>query len=220
MTVAPERPGGLDLIRRLHGRVPQRVVVSLGHTDASYEEFVAGIDAGATIATHLFNAMSPFAHRFPGAIGAALTDERITVGLIADGVHCHPASLRLALAAKGAERVALVTDMMAAAGMGPGSYALGGRTVVVDATAARLDDGTLAGSVLTMDRAVHNLIALAGASPAAAIRAASEVPARVLGLDAIGRIAVGATADLALFDDDFVCLATIVGGRQVYRREP
>ena len=122
MTIAPERPAALDRIRRLR---EAGIIVSLGHTNATVTEFTAGIDAGATMATHLFNAMSPFGHREPGAIGAVLTDDRVTAGLIADGVHSHPAALRLALRAKGPERIALVTDMMAAAGMPPGTYTLG-----------------------------------------------------------------------------------------------
>jgi N-acetylglucosamine-6-phosphate deacetylase len=170
------------------------------------------------MATHLFNAMSPFSHRAPGAIGAALTEPRITVGLIADGVHSHPLSLRLAVAAKGPERIALVSDMMAAAGMGPGSYTLAGQAVRVDASSARLADGTLAGSILTMDQAVRNMVAWTGNSPATALRMASEVPARVLGLSEFGRIVAGAFADLVLLDETLAPTATIVAGRIVWRR--
>lgn len=215
MTLAPEREGAIGRIRRLRER---GVVVSLGHVDATYEAFVAGVDAGATMATHLYNAMSPFGHRAPGAIGAALIDDRVTVGLIADGVHAHPASVRLAVRAKGTGRVALVSDMMAAAGMGPGRYSLGGRPVVVDTTSAKLEDGTLAGSILTMDEAVRNVVRWTDAGVAAAIGMASAVPAAVLGLDRVGRIGVGADADLTLFDAELRVVATIVGGRTVYRR--
>jgi N-acetylglucosamine-6-phosphate deacetylase len=216
VTLAPERPGALARIRRLRGR---GIVVSLGHTDATLEEFAAGVEAGATMATHLYNAMSPFAHRAPGAVGAALVDDRVTVGLIADGVHSHPAAVRLALRAKGPQGVALVTDAMAATGMPPGEYALGGRRVAVDATSARLPDGTLAGAVLTLDRAVRNLVRWGAASPAAALRMAGEVPARLLGLDNAGRLELGRDADLALFDDELRVQSTIVGGETVYRRE-
>ena len=216
MTLAPEREGGNQRIRRLrkHG-----VVVSLGHTDATVEEFAEGVDAGATMATHLYNAMSSFGHRAPGAIGAALVDDRVVVGLIADGVHCHPASLRLAVGAKGPERIALVTDMMSAAGMPPGTYELGGRRVEVDGVSARLPDGTLAGAVLTMDRAIRNMVRWAGVSPATAIRMATEVPARILGLGAVGQIEVGARANLALLTEDLRVEATIVDGEVVFRRE-
>lgn len=215
MTLAPERPGMGAAIRRLRER---GVVASLGHTDASYEAFASGVDAGATMATHLYNAMSPFGHRAPGAIGAALADDRVTVGLIADGVHSHPAAVALAVKAKGPERIALVSDMMAAAGMGPGTYALGGRPVVVEGATARLADGTLAGAVVTLDQAVRNVVRMAGAAPAAAIRMATEVPARVLGLPSAGRLVVGGDADLTLFDRELRVTATIVGGRVVYGR--
>ncbi len=216
MTLAPERPGASERIRRLRER---GVVVSLGHTDASWEEFRVGADAGATMATHLYNVMSPFLHRAPGAIGAALTDDRLAVGLIADGVHAHPASVDLALRAKGVERVALVTDAMAAAGMNPGTYALGSRRVLVDETSARLEDGRLAGSILTLDQAVRNVVRWTGTSPADALRMASEVPARLLGLERVGRLVVGFDADLVLFDGDLMVQATIVKGQTAYRRE-
>ena len=217
MTIAPELPGNLSRIRQLRKR---DVLVSLGHTDASLEEFEAGVDAGAVMATHLYNAMSPFQHRAPGAIGAALTDDRVTVGLIADGVHCHPASIQLAVRAKGIDRVALVSDMMAAAGMPAGEYQLGGRPVRVDETSARLADGTLAGTILTLDQAVRNTAHWAGVTHAEALLMATEVPARLLDLLDRGRIVSGGVADLALFDPDLQLIATLVGGRVVWEREP
>lgn len=215
MTLAPERADAPGLIEKLrkHG-----LLVSLGHTNATYEQFIAGVDAGARMATHLYNAMSLFGHREPGAIGAALIDDRITVGLIADGVHAHPASLRLALRAKGVDRIALVTDMMAAAGMPPGRYALGGQDVIVDRVSARLADGTLAGSLLTMDQAVRNMVRWADATSGDALRMASERPACLLGMENIGRIVVGADADLVLLDNDFQVQATIINGAVVYER--
>jgi N-acetylglucosamine-6-phosphate deacetylase len=207
VTVAPERPGALRFIRRL---VARGVVVSLGHTGASHEEMLRGAAAGARMVTHLFNAMAPFAHRAPGAVGAALIDDRLTCGLIADGVHCHAAAIRLAVRAKGPERVALVTDAMAAAGMPPGRYRLGGRPVSSDGVAARLADGTLAGSLLTMDRAVRNTVELAGVPVPDALRMASEVPARLLGLR--HGLARGRAADLVLLDRGLGVQATIVAG--------
>ena len=216
LTLAPERPGALDRIERLRRR---GVVVSLGHTDATLDELMAGVDAGATMATHLYNAMSPFRHRAPGAIGAVLTDDRLAIGLVADGVHSHPASLRLALRAKGVERVALVTDMMAAAGMPPGEYALGGQRVTVDGVSARLGDGTLAGAILTLDQAVRNVVRWTETTPAAALRMASEIPATLLGVTDVGRLVAGARADLVLLDQDLQVRATLIGGRTVYQRE-
>jgi N-acetylglucosamine-6-phosphate deacetylase len=138
------------------------------------------------------------------------------VGLIVDGIHCHPASVRLALKAKGVERTFLVTDMIAGAGLGPGDYPLGGQRVKVDDTSARLPDGTLAGSVLTMDQAVRNCVNQAEASLAEACRMASEVPARVMGESAKGRLAKGCDADLTLLDEDLQVLATFVQGRPAF----
>jgi len=217
VTLAPELDGALDRIRllRAHG-----VAVSLGHTDASYEEFVGGIDAGATMATHLYSAMSGFGHRAPGAVGAALVDDRISVGLIADGIHCHPASVRLAVRAKGPDRVALVTDSIAGAGMEPGVYKLDGQDILVDETLARLPDGKLAGSILTLDQAVRNVVEWARIGVAEACHMASDVPARLLGLRTKGRLAVGCDADLTLLDDGLRVLATFREGRCLYLNDP
>jgi N-acetylglucosamine-6-phosphate deacetylase len=214
VTLAPERPGAMERIRRLRER---GIIVSLGHTNATYDQFRAGIAEGATLVTHLFSAMSSFHHRTPGAAGAALVDERVSVGLIVDGIHCHPASVRLALKAKGVERTFLVSDMIVGAGLGPGDYGLGGQHVHVDGSSARLDDGTLAGSVLTMDEAVRKTVNLAEATIAEACRMASEVPARVLGLSRTkGRLAKGCDADLVLLDENLRVQATYVGGQRAY----
>lgn len=214
VTLAPERPGALAAIARLraHG-----IAVSLGHTDATFDQFVAGIDAGATMATHLYNAMSPFQHRAPGAVGAVLADDRIIAGVIADGVHSHFAALNLALKAKGAYGLALVTDAVAAAGCAPGRYRLGAQTIVSDGTAARLEDGTLAGSTLTMDRAVRSMITFAGARAEQALTMATEVPARLLGRTDIGRLTVGAAADLVLWDTSMQVTSTFIAGVAAYQ---
>jgi len=209
VTLAPERPGALALIRRLR---EAGVTVSLGHTDATFEQAVAGIDAGATLVTHLFNAMSPLHHRAPGVVGAALADDRITIMLIPDGVHVHPAALNVALRSKGPERVALVTDAIAAAAAPPGRYALAGVEVISDGQTARLTDGTLAGSTLTLDRAVRMMAGVAGARLEDALAMASAVPAAAIGLADVGRIAVGQAADLALWSAAMEVTATIVGG--------
>jgi N-acetylglucosamine-6-phosphate deacetylase len=216
VTLAPERPGALALIARLR---QAGVTVSLGHTDATFEQTVAAIDAGATLVTHLFNAMSPLHHRAPGAVGAALADDRVTVMLIADGVHVHPAALNVALRSKGPERVALVTDAIAAAGAPPGRYALAGVDVVSDGQTARLADGTLAGSTLTLDRAVRMMAGVAGARLEDALAMASTVPAAAIGLADAGRIAIGQAADLALWSAAMEVTATIVGGEVAYRAQ-
>ena len=215
VTLAPERPDAPELIEKLRKR---DLLISLGHSNATYEQFEAGIDAGARMATHLYNAMSPFGHREPGAIGAALLDDRVTVGLIADGGHSHPASLQLAVRAKGIDRIALVTDMMAAAGMPPGPYMLGGQQVMVDRVSARLNDGTLAGSLLTMDRAVSNMMQWTDATMIDAVRMASEIPAQLLHLERMGRISVGNEADLVLLDANLHVYMTIIRGEVVYER--
>jgi N-acetylglucosamine-6-phosphate deacetylase len=209
MTLAPERPGALARLRQL---VEADVVVSLGHTDATYDEMLDGTDAGATLATHLFNAMSPFHHRAPGAVGAALIDERLTVGLIPDGVHAHPAALNLVLRAKGAEGIVLVTDAVAAAGAPTGTYGLAGAPIISDGESARRPDGTLAGSTLTMDRAVRGMVGLGGARAEEALTMATSVPAARLGLADRGRLAVGRRADLALWTDELQLVSTMIGG--------
>jgi N-acetylglucosamine-6-phosphate deacetylase len=195
------------------------VTVSLGHSDATFEQASAGFDAGASLVTHLWSAMSPFHHRAPGLPGAALTDERATVALIADGVHTHPAALSLALRAKGPARVALTTDAVAAAGMPPGDYMLGGTPVVSDGGTVRRPGGALAGSLLTMDAAVRNMVALAGARVEEALTMASTVPARLIDLDDAGRLAPGERADLTLWSAELAVRATIVGGTIAYQAQ-
>jgi N-acetylglucosamine-6-phosphate deacetylase len=213
ITLAPERPGAIQRIWRF---VEAGVAVSLGHTDATFDQMIAGADAGARLVTHLYSAMSPFHHRAPGAVGAALTDERLTVTLIADGVHSHPAALNLALRAKGAEGIALVTDAVAAAGAPAGKYVLGGQPIVSDGESARLADGTLAGSTLTMDRAVRVMVALSDAALEDVLTMASTVPAARLGLDDRGRLAVGRRADLVLWSETLEIETTVVGGAVTY----
>lgn len=210
VTLAPEREGATERIEALARR---GIVVSLGHSDATYEQFLAGADAGATKATHLFNAMSAIHHREPGAMAAAMMDDRVVCGLIPDGVHSHPAMVRMAIRTKGPDGIAIVSDMMAATGLGPGIYPLGGQPVTVSETTAQLADGTLAGSVLTMDQAIRNLVTWGGVSPAQALHMATAVSARLLGDATRGRLVTGARADLTLWSSDLQVERVLVGGR-------
>lgn len=215
VTLAPELPGALEVMRAL---VDRGVVVSLGHSMATAAEASAGVDAGARWATHLFNAMPPLHHRDPGLAGVALTDDRLGVGLIADGVHVHPLMVQLAARALG-PRLTLVTDAVAALGMPPGVVRLGGMEALSDGEGVRLPDGTLAGSNLSMDGAVANLMAFAGATLVDAVDAATRAPAAVLGVDhERGVLAPGAVGDLVLLDPDGAgVVATVIGGRVAWR---
>jgi N-acetylglucosamine-6-phosphate deacetylase len=213
VTLAPELDGGLDLIRRL---VAAGHRVSLGHSGATFDEARAGIDAGARHATHLFNRMPTMSHRAPGLAGAVLDADEIAAELICDGVHVHPAVMRFAIAAKGAPRVMAITDATAGAGLPPGSQAsIGGRRITVRDTAC-LDDGTIAGSVLTMDRAFERLVGRVGLSPVDAALLCATTAARELGLHGHGVIAPGAIADLAVLDRTYRVAQTWIDGILVY----
>lgn len=199
VTLAPELAGGLDLVRAL---VERGIVAALGHTDATAETMEAAFALGAHHATHLWNAMSPLGHRAPGPVGAVLAARAVTAELVCDGHHIDPRVLRLTVRTLGPRRVALVTDAMAAADLGDGEYRLGDRSVHVAGGAARLADGTLAGSTLTLDRAVKNLVAWRVTSPALGHAMASAVPARIVGAKGYGRVAPGAWADLVAVGAD------------------
>ena len=217
VTLAPELEGALDLIARLVSRGHR---VSLGHSGATYEQALAGMAAGARHATHLFNRMPPLGHRAPGLAGAILQTDEIAAELICDGVHVHPAMLRLAIAAKHPSRVFAITDGTAAAGLPAGARAsLGGQPITVRGHAAYLDDGTLAGSVLTMDRAFQTLVARVGVSWVDAVTLCATTPARELGLVGYGILAQDAVADLTVLDAQFGVVQTYVGGQLVYSRE-
>ncbi|MFJ9434090.1 N-acetylglucosamine-6-phosphate deacetylase [Streptomyces sp. NPDC101490] len=202
VTLATELPGGLDSVRLLaeHG-----VIAAIGHTDASYEQTVAAIDAGATVATHLYNAMPALGHRAPGPIAALLEDERITVELINDGTHLHPAALELAFHHAGPGRVAFITDAMDAAGFGDGRYMLGPLEVEVKDSVARLvEGGSIAGSTLTLDRAFKRAATIDGLPVDAVVRAISANPARLLGVyDRVGSLEPGKDADIVVLDAEF-----------------
>lgn len=218
VTLAPELPGGLDAIRRF---TDAGVVVAVGHTDATYAQVQAAIEAGASVGTHLFNAMRPLHQREPGPVLALLEDPRVTVELIADGVHVHPALIRHAIDTAGPDRVALVTDAMAAAGgVDGGAFRLGGLDVDVVAGVARVrGTPTIAGSTATMDRLFATAVTLLGAAGqgyggalAAAVRLTSTTPARALGLEHAGELRPGSGADLVVLDRDLRVLRVMRRG--------
>lgn len=212
VTLAPELPGAAAAITALRGR---GILVSAGHSNATYEEAMAAFDTGIAWGTHLYNAMSPLGHREPGLMGALLAGP-VPVGVIADGVHSHPAMVRVAYRCKGAHGIAIVTDAMEAMGMAPGTYRLAGRSVIVDGHTARLADGTLAGSILTMDAGVRNMVDFTGCSRCEALTMVSATPARILGLARKGRIAAGCDADLAILDSNGRVTETWARGERVY----
>ncbi|GAA0413735.1 N-acetylglucosamine-6-phosphate deacetylase [Streptomyces luteireticuli] len=221
MTLAPELPGGLDSVRLLaeHG-----VIAAVGHTDSSYEATLEAIDAGATVATHLFNAMPSLLHRAPGPIAALLEDERVTVELINDGTHLHPSVLELAFARAGADRVAFITDAMGAAGMSDGMYALGPMRVEVKDAVARIADGptagSIAGSTLTLDTAFRRAVTVDRLPVEDAVRALSANPARLLGVDdRVGSLEEGKDADLVVLDGSFELVGVMRRGEWLVRPE-
>ena len=212
ITLAPEQDGGIAAVRRLS---EAGIIVSVGHSDATAAETIAAADVGATMVTHVFNAMSPLSHRAPGVPGAALTDGRLWCCLIVDGAHVDPIACRLVFqAAPG--RVIAVSDSIVAAGLPPGTVAeFGGLPVVVDATGlCRRPDGTISGAGIVLDEGIRRMIAL-GIDPAAVLRAATEAPAIALGRDDLGRLRPGAHADLVWWDDDWVPRRVWTGGREV-----
>jgi N-acetylglucosamine-6-phosphate deacetylase len=209
MTIAPELPGALEVIAEAARR---KVCVSIGHSDASLEAARAGVRAGARHATHTFNAMRPLDHRDPGILAEVLTDTRLTADIIADGIHVAPEVVKLFLRAKGLECSVLITDATAAAGMPDGTYQLGPIQVEVkDGKCMR--DGTLAGSVLTMDRAVRNITQFAGWSLQEAVRTATLNPARAAGLAQQGQLVPGAEADVVALSPSGEVRQTFVRGR-------
>ncbi|MFI5756613.1 N-acetylglucosamine-6-phosphate deacetylase [Streptomyces sp. NPDC051569] len=214
VTLATELPGGIDSVRLL---AELGVIAAIGHTDATYEQTVEAIDAGATVATHLFNAMPPLGHRAPGPIAALLEDERVTVELINDGTHLHPAALELAFHRAGAGRVAFITDAMDAAGFGDGLYQLGPLAVEVEQGVARLvEGGSIAGSTLTLDTAFRRAATVDRLPVEDIVRSISVNPAKLLGLyDRIGSLEPGKDADLVVLDADFALKGVLRKGAWV-----
>lgn len=215
ITLAPELAGGLAAIRQIR---QAGIIAGVGHSTANYEEAEQFFRAGLGYAVHLFNAMPQLHQRQPGLTGALLQPMAPPAGIIADGIHVHPAMLRLAYAARGTTGLTLVSDAMAAAGLGPGNYTLGDQQVTVDERGARLADGTLAGSAILMDEAIRNMVNFGICSLAEAAIIASLTPARVLGVaDQKGQLVAGYDADLVVLDADLKVYLTIVAGEVVYQ---
>ncbi|WP_414694731.1 N-acetylglucosamine-6-phosphate deacetylase, partial [Paenibacillus sp.] len=212
VTIAPELPGGMEMIRFLKER---GVIPAIAHTDATYEEAVEAFRGGASHVTHCCNGMRPIHHRDPGPILAAFEAEHVSVQAIVDDVHLHPAMVRLLYREKGAGKMVLITDALQAMGMGDGTYTFGGHAVQVANGVATLADGTLASSTVTMNEALAKTVR-AGIPLRDAVRMATETPADLLGLPGKGRIAPGADADLVLMNERFEVLRTWVGGKLVH----
>lgn len=210
VTLAPELDGAISAVRSIRAA---GVTAAIGHTGATYEQTVAAIDAGATVATHLCNGMRPFHHRSPGPVAACLEDRRVAVELIADDIHLHPAALSLLARTAGPQRVLLVSDAISAAASDDGPYALGGHRIEVSAGRAVLaGTDTLAGSTLTLDVALARAVA-SGIDLPAAITALTANPARILGLTDRGKLAVGRRADLVVLSERLEVRAVIVAGQ-------
>ena len=216
VTLASELDGGLDLVRWLTTRGHR---VSLGHSGATYEEALAAIEAGARQATHLFNRMPPLGHRAPGLVGAVLQTDEVAAEIICDGVHVHPALIRTAMAAKRPSRIFAITDATAAAGLPVGSRAmLGGQPITAGERSALLPDGTIAGSVVTMERVFQTLVGRVGLALVDAATICATTPARELGLVGHGVLAPEAVADLVVLDANFTVVQTYLAGQLVYAR--
>ncbi|MGC9003674.1 MAG: N-acetylglucosamine-6-phosphate deacetylase [bacterium] len=217
VTIAPEVEGALEAIKRLK---EAGVIVSLGHSNASWEEALRGVNAGISKATHIFSAMSPLHHRQPGCVGLALVDERVACEVIADFIHLHPLTVKLIINAKGKDKVILITDSTSYAGLPDGEYKwMDGRTILKEGRRICFKEqpDVLAGSVLTLDEAVRNIVSL-GYPLKDALQMASLNPAREMGLEKMGKIRVGESADLVVLDDGLGVNMTIIEGEIVYKK--
>lgn len=215
VTIAPELPGSAEVIRFLR---ENGVITSAGHTGAKFEQVEESIKGGLGHFTHCFNAMRGLHHREPGVVGAAMLHDELSTELIADGIHVHPAVMKILYKLKHQEKIALISDAIRATGMGEGTYDLGGQMVNVANGEATLADGTLAGSILTLNRAVANLVTMCGIPLHQAVRMASLTPAEVIGVEKRkGKLQTGYDADLAIVNKRYEVLTTVVEGTVVYQ---
>ena len=216
VTLAPERSGALEAIRVF---AKNKVVVSLGHTDATWVQVESAVEAGASHVTHVFNAMRALHHREPGMAGAALTEDRLSVELIADGLHVHPAIIKILTKLKTLDQLLLISDGISAVGMRDGEYQLGGLPIIVRNGQATLGNGTLAGSLLTLNKAIFNMISLTNIPLWQAVRMASLTPAKKLGIaNEYGSIEIGKKANLVVVDEAARVELVYREGKQLYRR--
>ena len=217
ITLAPERDGSHSFIKKVKNT--SDITLSIGHSDASYEESLKAIEDGITHATHTFNAMTPLNHRKPGIVGAIFTSD-ITCELIADMIHIHPALFNLLINVKQKDKIVLITDSMRAGCMKSGIYELGGQKVIVEEGAARLQDGTLAGSVLTLNKAVKNILSNCDLAVYEAVSMASIIPAKVIHMeDKKGSLEIGFDSDIVIFNGDIDVFLTIVEGEIVFQAQ-
>lgn len=211
ITIAPELPGAANVIRRM---VASGVIVSIGHTDATYEQTRIAIELGVSHATHCCNAMRPLHHREPGPLGAIVETPGVTGEVILDGIHVHPAVVRMLVTLLGRDRLVVITDALAGAGVAGATFEFAGQRAHVDDGVARLEDGTITGSVLTMDQALRNLLAMTGMSLSDAVAALAANPARTAGAsDRKGELSPGYDADLLIFDESLTLCATVCKGK-------
>ncbi|MGF7060484.1 N-acetylglucosamine-6-phosphate deacetylase [Brassicibacter mesophilus] len=214
VAIAPEKENAIELIKMLKSH---NIKVSIGHSNASYEETILAIENGADIAIHTFNAMKGLHHREPGTVGAVLSNDKIYSELISDTIHVHPAVMKILVKCKGLDKVCLITDCMMAGGLDDGQYQLGELAVTVKDSIARIDSGSLAGSTLRLIDAIKNMINKVEISPVDAVNMASIVPASILGMDnTVGSIQEGKKANFAIIDDEYNVVMTIVNGKIVY----
>jgi len=206
VSVAPELDGSNEVLKLLK---EEKVIIAIGHSEAKYDEAKKAISLGASIATHTFNGMRNFSHREPGIIGAVLSDDRVYCELIADCIHVHPAVISLLVKVKGVEKIILISDSMMATGLSDGEYTLSGQKVKVENGIATLLNGTLAGSTLTLNKAIYNMVYKVGVSLQDAVRMATLNPAKVLGLSGKGSIEIGNDADLIIFDEKINILRVV-----------
>jgi len=214
VTLAPEVNQAIEAIRFL---LKKGIAASLGHTNATYKETMRGINAGAKHVAHIFNGMRAYHHREPGVVGAVLLDNRVTCELIADLVHLHPQTIELIYRLKGSEKMVLVSDSMGATGLGDGKYLLGGEKVTVKEAVACLADDSLAGSTLTLDKALKNMVNIVGIPFKDALRMATYNAAREISREkSIGSISKGKMADLVVLDKSLQVIATFVEGEKIF----